>query len=613
MSDPRYENINNLILKYTLGDYTVRGTPSEKGDELDAIIIGLNTLAEEIQSSGKQVKDYDKRIGRIMDVVMKYTLFDFSEQAEISDVGDELDAVAIGLNTLAEELLTARKNEEFQLRNIQEANKFMDAVLEHIPNMVFVKDAKELKFIRFNKAGEELIGISREQMIGKSDYDFFPKNQADAFTSKDREALLKSQVTDIPEEPIDTTTGKKWLHTKKIPINDELGNPIYLLGVSEDITERKKTEFALRQSEERLRLLIENIKDYAIFMIDPNGYVINWNKGAQKIKGYTAAEIIGKHFSTFYTDEDIKAGKPMHHLKEALKRGSYEDEYWRVRKDGTKFWADVILSPLYDEKNQLHGFSKITRDITERKEAEQKVLELNMELEKNVRQLEALNSELEAFTYSVSHDLRAPLRAIHGYTKIIEQEYASKLDSEAKHLMNLVMANAKKMGKLIEDLLALSHLGKKELIKKQVDMTELARTALEELKNNIDENKTQIILNPLPPALADEGLMLQVFTNLLSNAIKYSSKKENPVIEIGSKEINNKTVYYIKDNGSGFNMMYYNKLFGIFQRLHDASEFEGTGVGLAIVKRIILRHNGKIWAESELGKGATFYFTLKST
>lgn len=482
--DERIEKILNLLLKYTLGEYQFRETVSDKADELDAIIIGLNTLAEEAEASGKVVRDYEQRVNYIMNALLKYTLGDFSEKIKVGDVGDELDAISVGLNTLGEELQDSRELTEFQLSRITEANEFLDTILENIPNMVFVKEAEELRFVRFNKAGEELLGYSRDQLIGQNDYDFFPKEQADFFTLRDREALASNTVTDIPEEEIQTATGKKWLHTRKIPIMGSDGKPAFLLGISEDIT----------------------------------------------------------------------------------------------------------LKKLHDERVQ----------------------NLNKELESNVELLKSANDELEAFTYSVSHDLRAPLRAIHGYTGILETDYISKLDDEAKRMMHAVMRNAKKMGDLIDDLLTLSRLGKKELVKKPTDMTNLVKQCLNDLKSSTNISKAEITIDELGTITVDQSLMFQVFINLLSNAIKYSSTVEKPVIHVGVEKDRNEIIFYVKDNGTGFDMKYYDKLFGVFQRLHSMEEFEGTGVGLALVKRIVTRHGGKVWAEGRVNEGATFYVSLNN-
>jgi len=610
--DKRIEEINELLLKYTLGEYTQRATVSNKGDELDAIIIGLNTMGEELEASGTVVRDYKERTENIMNVLLKYTLGDLSEKLKVSGIGDELDAITIGLNTMAEELESLRRTQEEHAKRLESTNIFLDTILENIPNMIFVKEAKDLRFVRFNKAGEELLGYKSENLLGKNDYDLFPKEQAEFFIAKDREALNRNTVTDIREEAIETKHGQRWLHTRKIPVKDINGNTAYLLGISEDITETRETMQALKRSEEKFRLLVQGARDYSIFMIDPNGYILNWNKGAELVKGYTADEAIGKHFSIFYTDEDKKKKRPEHNLEEAKRLGSFEDEGWRVRKDGSLFWADVIFTPIYDELQRLKGFSKITRDVTEKKTNEEEIKLLNKKLEKNVKQLEMVNNELEAFTYSVSHDLRAPLRAIHRYTKILEEDFGTKIDGDGKRMMEGVMNNAKKMGQLIDDLLALSRLGKKDLVKKETDLTGLMNQSLNELKKAVDTSKARITIDPLGEAKVDPSLMQQVFINLLSNAVKYSSLKEKPEIHVGVKKEGAETVYFVKDNGTGFDMKYYNKLFGVFQRLHDSYEFEGTGVGLALAKRIITRHGGKIWAEAEVGKGATFYFTLNS-
>jgi len=240
-------------------------------------------------------------------------------------------------------------------------------------------------------------------------------------------------------------------------------------------------------------------------------------------------------------------------------------------------------------------------------------INLMFRLRKKVEnELELSNKELEAFSYSVSHDLRAPLRAIHGYTKILTEDYQDKMDDEGRLMMNSIISNSDRMGQLIDDLLAFSRLGKKEMQITEVNMTQLAQDALAELKNSSESFHCKVIIHPLLPAKADRSLLYQVVSNLISNAVKYSGKKDSPVVEISSVEKDGEHIYSIKDNGEGFNMNYYDKLFGVFQRLHSNTEFEGTGIGLALVKRIMVRHGGRIWAEAELGKGATFSFSLKN-
>ena len=362
--------------------------------------------------------------------------------------------------------ISRRNKAELEMRN---ANTFLTAILENIPNMIFVKEATELRFVRFNKAGEDLLGYSQAFLLGKNDFDLFSKEQADFFVSKDREVLSSGRLLDIPEEPIQThSLGERWLHTKKIPIPSVNGSESFLLGISEDITDSRNQQEAINQ----------------------------------------------------------------------------------------------------------------------------------------------LNRELEAFSYSVSHDLRAPLNNMKSISAILETEYGSRLDSEGLRLIGMLKNTSESLANLIQDLLDLAHVGRQPIDKTQTDMTELCRSAIEEAKNSLPDNKAEVKLGVLPSASCDPVLFKQVMVNLLTNALKYSKKNPHPVVEVGSTVTEGKAIYFVKDNGAGFDMRYSNKLFVVFQRLHQQSEFEGTGIGLAIVERIVSRHGGKVWAEGKTGEGATFYFTL---
>ena len=387
--------------------------------------------------------------------------------------------------------------------------------------------------------------------------------------------------------------------------------------LTEEIKLRKISEKILMISRQRYQMLVDEVKDYAIIMLGTDGEILLWNKGAEKIKGYKEEEILGKSLSVFYTEEDIKSNKPQQLLALAAKDGRAEDEGWRVRKDGSKFWTDVIFTSIYNDDKQLVGFAKITRDISERKKLEEKQRVISAQLEDRVKevakrtlQLETANRELEAFSYSVSHDLRTPLRAINGYSAMLKEDYETKLDVEGNRIINNIMTNAKMMGQLIDDLLAFSRLGKKELVYSLVDMHTLTENVISELLQNESKHLHKITIGSLPPCEADPSLMKQVLLNLISNALKYSSKKSRPEIDIGYTDEETRVVYSIKDNGVGFDMAYADKLFGVFQRLHSQEEFEGSGVGLALVKRIIDKHNGKIWADAIENSGAAFYFSI---
>jgi len=241
--------------------------------------------------------------------------------------------------------------------------------------------------------------------------------------------------------------------------------------------------------------------------------------------------------------------------------------------------------------------------------ADSQIKQLNSELQKNIIQLEGVNKELESFSYSISHDLQAPLRILNGHSAILLEDYGDTLDDEAKRLLGSVRRNTQKMNDLITDLLKFSKSGRQEVEKAEIDTAKLVNTVILEFETSTPPKAT-IILNPLLPVYADYSLVTKVWINLISNAIKYSAKKESPKIEIGSIQHENEIIHYVRDNGAGFDMQYADKLFGVFQRLHKASEFEGTGVGLAIVKRIISKHGGRVWAESKPNEGASFYFSL---
>src|SRR6185312_5614978 len=287
----------------------------------------------------------------------------------------------------------------------------------------------------------------------------------------------------------------------------------------------------------------------------------------------------------------------------------WRGEIQNREKDGTIYWVDTTIVPFLNESAKPYLYIAIRADITDRKIAEEENHKLNEDLEQRVKQR---TEELEAFSYSVSHDLRAPLRAINGFSKMLDEEYSAVFDPEATRLFKRIAENAKKMGTLIDDLLEFSKLGRKEIHRSPVGMTELAEEVLSEMNTTLNHN-ANVHIHPLHAAYVDNTLIKQVMVNLISNALKYSSKAEKPAIEIKSYQAGDEIIYAISDNGVGFDNQYAGKLFGVFQRLHLQKDFEGTGVGLALVKRIIDKHGGRVWAEGELNKGATFFFSLPTS
>ncbi len=371
----------------------------------------------------------------------------------------------------------------------------------------------------------------------------------------------------------------------------------------------------LIKSENLYRRMVDEVEDYAIILLDKSGKILTWNKGAQKIKGYKAAEIIGKNFRLFYTEEDQQKKHPENLLSIAIEKGKSIEESWMRKKDGSLFWSNIAITALHDDDGNSIGFTKVTHDLTERHEKDNKIKELHKELaERKVKEqtahLIAINEELEAFSYSISHDLRAPLRAIHSYSKILIEDYSENLDKDAVDTINVILRNTVKMTELIDELLAFSRLGRKSLTISKIEMNGLLQIVLDE--NQKEGREILFKIDNLLPVMGDYTLIKQVWTNLISNAIKYSGKEPVSEIEIGNFSDEGFNTYYIKDNGVGFDMKYYNKLFGVFQRLHAQNEFEGIGVGLAFVKKIIKHHGGTVWAESKEGEGTTFFFKLKN-
>ncbi len=475
--DPRITEILDVLVKYAMGDFSSRIKTSDNNDEIDAIIVGLNTLAEETYSSRKLTQYYLNRIERVMEVLLKYTMLDFSDTLEISSENDEIDAIAIGLNTMAEELRVARETEAKQFRQLSDSRNQIEAILNNAPSAVIVFD-KDRSTLRWNEKASEIFGYTVEEATGKP------------------------------------------LHELVLPANDHPDNEA----------------------------------------------VTGFLKGNSEIPSAKQHEIIA------------------------------------TRRDGSNFPAELIVSKVKTRQQEL--YITFINDISDRKAAEKNLIEANINLENS-------NKELEAFTYSVSHDLRAPLRAISGYSQLLIQRHPELLSTEANGFIQSISNNTRRMGQLIDDLLALSRYSRAELQRSSVDVSALTLQVIEDLGSASDISRFKFSVHPMPEASADANLLLQVMTNLLSNAIKYSSLKEQPEVEVGGLKNEGETVYYVKDNGSGFDMQFYNKLFGVFQRLHDSREYEGTGVGLAIVKRIITKHGGRIWAESVQGEGTTFYFTLK--
>lgn len=364
---------------------------------------------------------------------------------------------------------------------------------------------------------------------------------------------------------------------------------------------------SLKTDERLYRRMFDEIEDYAIVSLDVSGHISNWNKGASLIKGYTSQEIIGQHFSIFYTPEDILNNKPASLIKLAREEGKAKAEGWRMRKDGTRFWGSILITAVHDDDGSLIGFTKVTRDLTERMLAEQAAI-------KRMEELDRINRDLEQFVYIASHDLQEPLLTISNFIELIKSEYSESLalDAQASTYVNFIEDASLRLRSLIKGLLDYSRIGRQKL-RSEVDFNVLMETLKKDMRVSITAAKATIKYTNLPIVPGFETELRQLMQNLVSNALKFKREGVAPVVEVSAERNNGCWTFAVKDNGIGIDEKYQDKIFMIFQRLHNRNEFEGNGIGLAHCKKIVEMHKGQLRVESIFGQGSTFYFTLNIT
>ena len=407
-------------------------------------------------------------------------------------------------------------------------------------------------------------------------------------------------------------------------------NNKWITGIFRDITDEfnKKTELenalqSIKKSEDHYHMMIEEVIDYAILFLDNNGNITNWNKGAERIKGYSNKEIIGKNFSIFYPKEDQEKDIPNKLLLEAKENGRSNLEGWRVRKDGTKFWGNVVITAIFDSNKNLIGFSKVTRDLTEKKIAEDKINVHALLIEQKNIDLENMNKELQSFAYISSHDLQEPLRKINTFTTLILENDLNNLSEKSKIYFEKIQKASTRMRNLINDLMKYAHTKVDERNFEIININDLIKELHNEMQDAFDSKKASLIFQQSLNLKVIPFQFKQLFANLFSNSLKFSSPDRNPEIIINftdaspeeikllnlSEHINYKKIT-VSDNGIGFEPQYSEKVFKLMERLHGKHEYSGTGIGLSICKKIIENHHGIIFAEGVKGEGATFTFMV---
>lgn len=526
--------------------------------------------------------------------------------------------------------ITQRKQAEIALRENQ---RFLQTVTDHVPGVISYLDA----MLRFRFANEEhrrLYGLDPAKVLGLHIGECLPPDIWREVQPR-LEGALNGQLQHYEAWRTVPNGAPMYISATYLPdMVDGLVQGVIVQII--DITERKRVEERVNQlndelevrirersvelleSEQRFRLMADNLREYCIYFLDDEGLITDWSDSAQRMEGYSPSEMLGQHYAKVLERDnpDEAMNNAVQMLRMAASRGQHELHNWRTRKDGSRYWAHSLLIALRDDSGELRGFAKISRDMTDAKRLDDLIRNINDELENRVvertEQLLAANKDLESFSYSVSHDLRSPLRHISSFVSLLEEHLADKSDDTTLRYLGTIGNSARHMSQLIDGLLAFSRLGRAAVNVMPVDFTMLVEAVVSQIAHDTDGRIVDWVIAPdLPVVQGDALLLREVWANLLGNAFKYTRPRERARIEIGwSVDPAVGYTFFVKDNGVGFDTKFAQKLFGVFQRLHRATEFEGTGIGLALTRRILERHGGSIWAESQPGEGSVFHFSL---
>jgi PAS domain S-box-containing protein len=507
----------------------------------------------------------------------------------------------IKANAALEHEVHERRKIELDLRTSEASYREQAELLNLTHDAIFVRDLQD-KIVYWNPAAERLYGWKAAEARGQVARELLQKRFLVPLAEIEAEVRARGawegEIIHRSRQGAEIVVSSRWVLRTGAG-----GEPLSILESNRDITERK-------EEDEKFRNLLESAPD-AMVIVDRDGLVRIINAQTERLFGYSREELIGKPVEILMPER--------FHARHVGHRGNYSKslrpgemgaglKLSGRRKDGTEFPIEISLSPF---KTQGQTFvSSSIRDVSDRRRAEEQIRELNSVLKNRVAELDAVNKELESFSYSVSHDLRAPLRHIDGFTRILKEEYAAELPQDGIRYLDRVLEAANHMGHIVDDLLNLARIGRREIAKQRVPLEDIVRQAIAELPPETSERKIEWLIEPLAYADCDPGLVKLVFSNLLSNGAKFTRTREHAVIEVGECESRGAPAYFVRDNGVGFDPKYADKLFGVFQRLHRQEDFEGTGIGLATVQRIVRRHGGEIWAESKPDCGATFFFTF---
>ncbi len=571
-----------------------------------SFVQGLNTDEKSMQAIRAAINQGTEFVGEILNCREdKVTLWN---ELTISPIRDKKGQLTHFIGVVRD--ISLRKQ---ALDALKESEARFRAIVEQAPLGIAEGEILGHRFISVNQRYADIVGYTVTELMEMSFVDFTHPDDI----AIDLGEMKKLAAGEIPFFAIEKRFVRKdgrivWVQLTVAGLGRDGAKPTRCMAVVDDITLRKETEKALVQSERRYRAIVE-AEPECVKVVSENGELLEMNPAGLAMLEASSINEVQKHgMMELIVPKYRTAFSKLHEKAISGKRGLLQFEI--VGLQGTPRWLETHAAPLPDSDGCVTKMLGITRDITERKQAEEVVRQLNAELENRVlertAQLEAANKELESFSYSVSHDLRAPLRGVDGYARMLQEDCGGQLDTEGIRLIGVVRSEAQRMGRLIDDLLAFSRTGRKHFEVSPIDMRSLALAAYESIIPSMQEKSIDFKLNLLPSSHGDPALLLQVFVNLINNAVKFSRNQFAPIIEVGFEVGNGVTIYFVKDNGVGFDARYSQKLFGVFQRLHSEEEFEGTGIGLALVQRIIQRHGGKVWATSKPNSGATFYFTI---